>query len=427
MSMRWSYVVLACHLAGCGSSPAAEVAVDAVSDSCTDDHGPGLHYGELPSETTVTEATCAKSWYKLRTGGGSLTTVNDTHTTWTLGKAPVLNTVQGYGLGGCYASGDCVAPTWFISVRATLAEAYAADFFGDVNDFLTAQKNDGSTEDCAFAPGGKLTMGVPGGLIQVDADGKSSAMKLTGDPLVAPLGVFYDKTGTLWVADSKGPALRSVSPAGEVTTVVTSDGTQDLLMPNDVVTTDGQSVYFTDSCLGEVLFVKDGKVIDVAKFDLTKEGGANGVAMDPDAGSLWVTTENTALLCQSKGVGLEAPISGLYRFELTPSGFGKRTDIAVNQGLFGDGLTFDSEGNLYVIFDKEADFALTESAVWVLAKGDTKLVKFLAANDRIFANPVFGRGAFGQTQLYLALLAVPPFTDASARGLMRFDVGIKGL
>ena len=49
------------------------------------------------------------------------------------------------------------------------------------------------------------------------------------------------------------------------------------------------------------------------------------------------------------------------------------------------------------------------------------------ANDRVFANPVFGKGAFGETQLYLALLAVPGFTDPSARGLMRFDVGIKGL
>ena len=425
--MRWSWLFLACHLIGCGNSPVAQVDIDAGADCGADAGGPFFDLGELPAETTVTLATCTMAIYALRSGGGSLTRLDDTHTTWTLGKAPVVNTVQGYGPVSYYSTGDSIQATWPTTVRATLAKPYATESFGDVNDFLTAQKNDGSTEDCAFSPAGKLTMGVPGGLIQLGPDGKSSVMKLTGDPLVAPLGLFYDKAGTLWVADSKGPALRSVSLAGEVTTVVSSDGTQNLSMPNDVVTIDGKNVYFTDSCLGEVLFVKDGKVMDVAKFDLAKEGGANGVALDPDGKSLWVTTENTGLLCQSKGVGPEAPISGLYRFELLPTGFGKRTDIAVNQGLFGDGLTFDSEGNLYVIFDQEADFALTESTVWVLAKGDTKLLKFLTANDRVFANPVFGKGAFGETQLYLALLAVPGFTDPSARGLMRFDVGIKGL
>ena len=417
--MRWSWLLLAAFFLGCGSSPAAQVAADAAgADAC----GPTLDASELPAESSVTLATCAAATFKLQSGGGSLTTVDATHTTWTLGKAPVVNAVQ-----GCDAAGNCTPPIWQGSIRATLAKPYATESFGDVNEFLTAQNNTGSTEDCAFAANGKLTMGVPGGLIQLGPDGKSSALKLTGDPLVAPLGLFYDPAGTLWVADSKGPALRSVSPAGEVTTVVTSDGTQNLAMPNDVATIDGKNVYFTDSCLGEVLFVQNGKVIDVAKFDLVTEGGGNGVAIDPDGKSLWVTTENTGLLCGSKGVGVEAPISGLYRFELTPTGFGKRTAIAVNQGLFGDGLTFDAEGNLYVIFDQEANFALTESTVWVLAKGDTQLVKFLTATDRVFANPVFGKGAFGETQLYLALLAVPAFTDPSARGLMRFDIGIKGL
>lgn len=408
--MRHAGWIYAFWIIGCSSSTTTQSAADASGDvACAG----GVNAAELPAAATVTLSSTGSSVaFAVQRGGGSVQ-----GTSWTLGKAPVDNV-----LGASSAGALCST----LTVRATLAEPYATQPFGDVNDFLTAQKNDGSTEDCAFSPEGKLVMGVPGGLIQLDESGKSSAMPLSGDALVKPLGLYYDNTGTLWVADSDGHALRSVAPGGKVSTVITSDGTQDLSMPNDVVSSDGKSVYFTDSCLGELFFVKDGKIIDTAKFDLATEGGANGVALDPSGKALWVTTENTALLCQTKGVPLQAPISGLYRFELTDNGFGKRTDIATNQGLFGDGLTFDSEGNLYVIFDQEKDLALTESAVWVLAKGDSKLVKFLAASDRVLANPVFGKGAFGKTQLYLAMLSVPPFTDPSARGLMRFDVGIAG-
>ena len=419
--MRFAWLLGLVGILACGGT-AEKAAADAASTTEAAHVVLDPAAAELPSGSTVTvmvrggdphvDLDGGPESYTIRRGGGHLSGT-PAQVAWTLGKAPVLNSIS-------YMS-------WIESadVRATLAQPYAATPFGDVHDYLTAQKNDGSTEDCAFSPDGKLMMGVPGGLVTVSVDGKTSAVPATGDALVAPLGLIYDAQGTLWIADSKGHALRSFAN-GAITTVLTTDGVQNLSMPNDVATL-GKTVYLTDSCLGEVMSVQDGKVTSLAKFDLAKEGGANGLAVDPSGKALWVTTENTGLLCSSKGVDLEAPIGGLYRYALNADGtLGARTDVAVGQALFGDGLTFDSEDNLYVIFDTEKDFQLQESAVWVMAAGDTKLVKFLAASDRVFANPVFGQGAYGKTQLYLALLAVPVFTPPESRGLMRFDVGIAG-
>src|SRR5690606_9323205 len=102
------------------------------------------------------------------------------------------------------------------------------------------------------------------------------------------------------------------------------------------------------------------------------------------------------------------------------------TVVAENVGLFGDGLTFDQEGNLYVIFDTEKEIALDESILFVLPAGGTTLRRFFALEDKVLANPAFGRGAFGETTLYLTLLAVPPFTGEDSRGVVTVEVGIPG-
>jgi hypothetical protein len=95
-------------------------------------------------------------------------------------------------------------------------------------------------------------------------------------------------------------------------------------------------------------------------------------------------------------------------------------------GLFGDGVAFDAEGNLYVIFDTQVDLALEESAVWVLPAGDIELYKFLSAGDVVFANLAFGRGAFGEETMYIALLAIDAF-NLPVRGVNRIEIGIAGL
>jgi len=302
----------------------------------------------------------------------------------------------------------------------------AAKPFGDVDAYLTAQKNDGSTEDLAFAPDGRLVMGVPGGLVSVDVQGKTSAIPLTGDPLEGPLGLAYDPDGVLWVADAKAHALRKVSPAGKVTTVTTQDGADALVQPNDVAVA-GPVLYLTDTCLGRVMRVDraTGQVTARFQFDIKADGSPNGVALGPD-GALWLTTENSGLLCPPAGVPPTAPLAGLYRLALTADGFGERTTLATGLGLFGDGLAFDAEGNLYALYDTVKGFELDETQLWVLPAGGTKLTKLFAAKERVWANIAFGRAAFGQQTAYLSLLKVAPFTPDTARGLERVELGIAG-
>ena len=339
--------------------------------------------------------------------------------TWTLGRPPVLNAVS-------VVSGEV---SLAMELRATLAAPLAPEPFGDVNGYLAAQGIDGSTEDLAFSPDGRLVMGVPGGIIYLDAGGEISAAALSGDPLEGPLGMAYDAGGKLWVADLGGKALRKVSPEGVVTTVITGDGQQELQGPNYVAVGPRGRIFLSDPCLGEVIMVEPstGEVIGLLSFDLGTQGGPNGFAFAPGREKLYLATENTALLCRQGGIPPNAPLAGLFVVEVDEEGFGQIEPVATEMGLFGDGMAFDAEGNLYVIFDRESGGRLTESTVWVLPAGGGELVPFLSVQDRVLANLAFGQGDFGEGTLYIALLAVPPFTAAEARGAERFEVNIPGL
>lgn len=363
--------------------------------------------------------------FSVRRGGGSvepeiLQTSEDgtASAEWTLGVVPVNNRLR------MRAAGEAIR----VNTRATLDTPFAAEGFGNVNEFMTEQGIEGSTEDLAYQ-GGRFVLGVPGGLLQVDAGGATSAIELSGDPLVGPLGVAFDQNNDLWVADSAGHALRKVSPAGEVTTVLTDDGTVPLSAPNYAAVDAAGRIYLSDPCLGEILrYDPSTATVDaILRFDLPTEGGPNGFAFDDGGGQLYVATENTFLFCRSEGVGLTDEIAGLFSVEVSDSGFGERQEIATGMAIFGDGVAADREGNVYVIFDTQVDFMLEESAVWVLPNGETELVKFLSAKDRVFANLAFGRGDFGNQTLYLSLLTIQGLIPPESRGLNRFDTGIRGI
>jgi hypothetical protein len=342
------------------------------------------------------------------------------HVVWTLGKTPVpqkLTLSRGWPnpVGPDLLSAG-LEETW--SVDATLPQPWTTETWGDVETVLKDVQ--GSTEDLAFGPDG-LVMGQPGGLLQVDAQGHATPKVLKGDPIEGPLGMAYDTKGNLWVADSKGHALRKVAADGTVSTIAAVT----VQMPNDVAVDAQGRVWVTDTCGGTLQRYDPaaGKVDATLKFDGAQDGGPNGATVDAQ-GSVWMTTENTVLFCKVPGE-VEDPVASLYRIDLDAQGQPKAPVAVLAHFAFsGDGLTLDAEGNLYVIFDLEKDFALTESTVFFIAKGTTAPVRFLTATDRTFANVVFGKGSYGKTQLFLSLVAVPPFT--TARGLQRFDVGIPG-
>jgi len=339
---------------------------------------------------------------------------------WTIGIAPVANQLA------------LSAPrsTHFYATRATLAEPYAPSPFGDVNAFLANLGVDGSTEDLAFTPDGeRLLLGVPGGLLALDPAGNASQVPLQGEALDNPLGIAFDRKGFLWVADSGRGALMRVAPGGEVTTALTSDGTGPLVGPNYVAVGRDDRIYLSDPCLGELIrFDPERGVVDaVLTFDLVTEGGPNGFAFDATGERLWLVTENTGLLCGHPFVPITDPIASLFAIDVDDAGFGARETVASSFALFGDGVAFDAENNLYAIFDTQRDFMLEESAVWVLPSGSAQLEKLAAVRGRVLANLAFGTPAFDEGELYIALLAVPPFTPPTARGAERLTIGIPGL
>jgi len=338
---------------------------------------------------------------------------------WRLGPVPVP---QRLGL----ASGVLVAVA---EVDATPRDPPEEPLpFGDIDAFLEQAGVEGSTEDLAFSPDGtRLVLGVPGGLVEMDPQGQASTRSLFGDALGWPLGLAFDGDGTLWAADAIGRALRRIDPDGRVATIAGGDDT--LRYPNDLAILPDGAIALADTCLGEVrVFERDGRLRSRIAFAAATEGGPNGLAVDPRGHALWVTTENTSILCLD-GTDPLAPVGGLFRVEIGADGTaGSRTGEALSVAHFLDGLAFDREGNLHLLGDRmpEGSLGLEASLHWVRPAGGGDLRLFARTTDRVMANPAFGTGAFGDRTLFLSLLAMPMVVDPSARGVQPVETGLGG-
>jgi sugar lactone lactonase YvrE len=158
----------------------------------------------------------------------------------------------------------------------------------------------------------------------------------------------------------------------------------------------------------------------LVQFDLKTQGGPNGVAVDAAGTTLWFTTENTSLLCGDGLAALGDRLGSLWSLPL--DGLPVAKLHVAGHGIFGDGLALDLDGVVYATFDDFNVDTLTLTASDVLAfdPASQQSSVVLRATDRLYANVAFGRGPFGDSKLYIALLSVPPFTDEALRGLEVF-------
>lgn len=441
---------LATAFAGCGDDAGTCALVPVWDEVATAPAGQPLVVGAACLDGDGTPRPGERLVAQVLAGGGGLeadaaTAGADGRAlfTWTMGVVPVDQrlAVRRADAAQPPAPGDEIA----ITVRAALAQPYAPAAFGDVEDALADAGIDGTTEDLAFVDDA-LVLGVPGHLVKIDSQGVATVQAVTGDPLDGPLGIAVDDDGLLWVADSTGHALRTVTTEGAVTTVLTTDGTRPLGQPNFATIGPDGAVWLSDPCLGEILRYDPATqaVEVVATFDLATQGGPNGLAFDGD-GALWATTENVGLLCMNGDVDMLAPVAGLFRIDgawaQQPDPAKRARPILADFAHFGDGLAFDTEGNLYALFDviDTGALALASSDLHVIAAADLAAAVardpadpvppatavLLSSTDVVMANLEWGRGAFESNRIHLSLLAIPAF-GLNVRGVVTFDAGIPG-
>ena len=155
-------------------------------------------------------------------------------------------------------------------------------------------------------------------------------------------GLCFDRKGNLWAcADEKNEMWR-IDPAGKATVVVKDYQGKLLNGPNDVWLTPGGGLYFTDPYYKRPYWKRGPKEMDECVYYLAPDNKTltrvvddmkqpNGIIGTPDGKLLYVA---------DIGAGKT------YRYRIQPDGSLKEKKLFCELG--SDGMTIDSEGNIYL-------------------------------------------------------------------------------
>ncbi|MAG35234.1 MAG: hypothetical protein CL878_03155 [Dehalococcoidia bacterium] len=242
-------------------------------------------------------------------------------------------------------------------------------------------------EGVAWGPDGYLYAGGEAGqLYRIDPKNQSSVEFANTGGVV--LGLALDVDANIYACDVGNPAVKRISPDGEVTTFADRAGDWRLSTPNYPVFDEQGRLYISDSgkwtenngCV--VRFDPDGSG-EVFCPELTNF--PNGMALGPDGGALYVVL---------------SLMPGVVRVTVNADGSAGEiaTVMTLPEGEVPDGLAFDTRDNLYVsCYRPDRIYRLTPDGQLDIVADDPQGTVVAAPTNICFGGP-------DMEQLYIASL-----------------------
>jgi gluconolactonase len=187
-------------------------------------------------------------------------------------------------------------------------------------------------------------------IMKWSVDGKLSTFM---QPAGRANGMYFDTRGNLLACADEKTALWSIAPDGKVSVVLSEYEGKSLNGPNDVWVRPDGGLYFTDPFYKRPWWTyetmpQDGQHVYFLPADRKRLARVvadlqqpNGIIGTPDGKTLYVA---------------DIRARKTYRFDVAPNGELSNKTLVVEQG--SDGMTLDTEGNLYLtgngvlVFDK---------------------------------------------------------------------------
>jgi sugar lactone lactonase YvrE len=303
---------------------------------------------------------------------------------WTLGAAPVWNRLSAEANGS-----------------AVTFRAWPEPGEPPARELVYQAPADIASEDLAFWPGRGLFLGSQGAILNSPApDASFAKLNLKGEEIYSPVGIAFGLTGDLYVSENvnaESSAVKLITPSGMCSILSHGFGREHFSLPNDIAVDGSGQVYVAATCNDMIYRISP---VNGETTESVATPGPNGLAFSDDYTYLYFTIENPALFCHGLGVQ-----GGLFRVPIGLNGApGHIETLAKDFAVVGDGLTFDVEGNLYVVFTLplvNGKPRLT-SGVYLYTP-DGSLNEFFSVNllqGDIITNVAFGIEPFDPYSLY---------------------------